>query len=421
MIRQSVITVQKNKNVPRIWIEGLYLIKAGFNKGDKISVKFNTDSIVISKNKDGERIVCGKKTPIIDLNNSKILQVFNIADKIQVIVELGKIIISKTKLAIRKLTAIKNGTIGEFFAGGGLLSQALKLAGFNTKWAIEKESRYADVWQKNHSGIMYNSDIAQVDFDKLEKVEIIAGGIPCENFSIARQNKNTEAESMDLALFSLMIIERLNPNTVMLEEVPMFLKSEIGIATIKALERLGYKVKTKIVSGNDYGEIQNRNRVIIIASYDDIAFPQETKFTGSAKDFLLDPSDPECNWFTKESKPHMFSQKDGKFQAQIITENTTSIQGIPKRYMAFQKANPLVKHPMEEKWRLLTISELRIIFGLSPDYDLGEFPTYAGEVLGQGVLVKVFKLFAESIKNKVTEPIKKEIVKGSNYGLNMYM
>jgi DNA (cytosine-5)-methyltransferase 1 len=393
----------------------MYLTKAGFNKGDKISVKYNADTIVISKEDNGEKIVSGKKTPLIDINNSKILQVFKIADKIQVIVEIGKIIISKTKIAIRKLTALKDGSLGDVFSGGGLLTKAMELAGLKSKWAIEKNPKYAETWQINHEGIMYNSDIAEIDFDKLERVEVIAGGIPCENFSVARQNKDIEAETMDLSMYFMMLVEKLNPRTIILEEVPLYIKSEIGVATFNALKRLGYNVESKVFSGNDYGEIQNRQRVIIIASYDKITFPEEFPFTGTAKDILLDPDNPECKWFTPEEKSWIFehwenqAKKGNGFKAQIITEETTSIQAITKRYQAIQQQNPLVKHPTENKYRLFTIAETKKLMGLPQNYDLGEFPTYAGEVLGQGVLVKVFKLFAETMRipeiitNKIKE------------------
>lgn len=414
------MTVQENKNAPRIWIEGLYLTKAGFNKGDSISVNFKEESIEILKSTTGGKIVSYKKSPIIDINNSKILQVFKITEKINVTVELNKITISKSKIEIRKKTALRDGTVGELFAGGGLLSKALELAGLKTKWAIEKNPAYAENWESNFNGVMYNSDISEIDYSKLEPVEIIAGGIPCENFSIARQNSDIGAETIDLSMFFMMIVERMNPRTIILEEVPMYLKSEIGIATMRALERLGYKVESKIVSGNNYGELQNRKRAIVIATYDKITLPNETKFVGSAKDILLDEADPECNWFTKLEKPHMFSQKDGKFQPQIITRDTESIQGITRRYQAFQKQNPLVKHSTEEKFRLLTISETRKLMGVPVDYKLPEGKILSGEILGQGVLVNVFKLFAKTLRNKTVEPIKKEIVDRVDSTLSPY-
>lgn len=394
LIRQSVLTVGENKDQARIWIEGLYLNKAGFERGSNISVQFTDNQIIITKRVDGERIVSGKKAPVIDINNAKILDVFNISDKVKVVVMVDKIIITKTKITLRKETAIKDGSFGDCFGGGGLLASAMTKLGLKSKWAIEKNKKYADIYQNNHEGVMYNSDISEVEFDKLDPVEVIIGGVPCENFSQCRQNKDTEAETADLSMFFMMIIERMNPRTIILEEVPQYLTSEIGVATINALRRLGYSVQTKIFSGNDYNMIQNRKRLIVIASYDSISFPEEIPFTGNAGEILQDPNDEDLKWFTKENTPHMFAQKDGKFQAQMVDENTKSIQAITRRYQARQKQNPLVRHPDGIQYRLFTIKECKKLFGVNDDYDLGEGTTYSGEALGQGVLVTVFEMFA---------------------------
>lgn len=408
MIRTSVLTVGNRHNQASIWIEGLFLKKAGFNKGDNITVRFNSDSIMISKENAGVKIVSGKKYPIIDINNSQVGKLFNISEKIKVLVELGKITITKTRLALRKLSALKNHTHAELFGGIGLMAQAFKEAGFKTKWTIEKNEKYASIYQRNHDGEMYNSDIVEVDLDKLEKVEVISGGIPCENFSKVRRNENQEeAETMDLAMFAIHCVEIINPRTVLFEQVPQFLTEQIGVATINALKRLGYNVKTKIFTGNEYGMIQRRQRAVILASYDDIDFPETIPYTGTAKDILLDPEDPRCEWFSKKDKAWIWEHnakqkaKGNNFQMVEIIESTTSIPAITKRYNAIRPADPFVKHPTKELWRLFSLVEQRRLFGLPEDYDLGEFKTYGGEGMGQGVLVTIFKKIAQQIYGTV--------------------
>ena len=250
---------------------------------------------------------------------------------------------------------------------------------------------------------MFNSDISEVDFNELEKVEVITGGVPCENFSIARQNKDVEAETIDMSLFFFNLVEQVNPRTVILEEVPQYLKSEIGVAMINGFKRLGYNVESRIFSGNQFGMIQNRKRVIIIASYDPINFPEEIPFVGTAKDILQDPNDSDLKWFTMDEKPYIQKHwdnskaKGNNFIAQLVTPDTTSIQAITRRYNAIQPANPFVKHPTQEKYRLFSMIELKRLFGVDQNYNLGKGTTYAGEVLGQGVLVKAFKIFVDAM------------------------
>src|SRR3990172_6863171 len=75
------------------------------------------------------------------------------------------------------------------------------------------------------------------------------------------------------------------------------------------------------------------------------------------------------------------------------------LKAIKKRYFEQQGDNPVVKHPtLPDTYRWLTLSEVKIIMGLDESYDLGETKTVAGEALGQGALINVFKKIIDSLK-----------------------
>src|SRR3990172_3948495 len=226
------------------------------------------------------------------------------------------------------------------------MDQSAKKSGYNSKWAIELNESYADMWQANHKGTMHNSSIEQIDYSELDQVELLIGGIPCEPFSIARRNQGNEMyeehQNADLSMFFLMIVEAVNPRCIVLEEVPAYLKSGIGTATVNALKRMGYNVSVKVISGLEYGELTVRKRAVIVATTDDYKFPEESKSDRTLGEILLKADDPRCGW--------------------------------------------------------LTLSEVKIIMGLDESYDLGETKTIAGEALGQGVLINVFKKIFDSLK-----------------------
>lgn len=400
MIRQTVLSIQENKSkdTPRIWIEGQYLEKAGFVKGTKINLSWQSNKIEIYTHQDGSKLVSGKKYPIIDINNQQIREVFE-TEKVKVTVDYGHISIEKTKIENKKANLLKDHSAGCVFSGGGLLDEAVNQAGYNIKWSIEANKKYADIWQKNHKGIMYNGDIADFDYSELEQVQLLVAGIPCEPFSVVRRNKDEVSENLDLTMFFLMVVEHVNPEKIILEEVPAYLKSEIGIACIMALKRMGYKVEHKLMSGTEYGQLTTRKRAVIVASLtDDPQFPQETQSNRSMSEVLQDVNDSECEWFSRETKSWVFEHwekqaaKGNNFQSQIVTKDSKSVQAITKRYFAQQAGNPVVGHPLSnELFRWLTITEVKRIMGLPDSYDLGDTKTFAGEVMGQGVLVDVFK------------------------------
>jgi DNA (cytosine-5)-methyltransferase 1 len=411
VIRTSTLSIQDNKDAGRLWIEGKYLEKAGFIPGSVIEVVWKKDHMIISLNTDGDRTVCVKrKSPLIDINNKRILKIFQVSEKVKAVIQFGRIVVSKSKKELRKMSQLHDGSCGEVFCGGGLLTESAKQAGFHSKWAIESNQIFADIWQNNHKGKMFNQSIADVSFEELEQVELLLGGIPCEPFSIIRRNQGYDLSEMhknaDLSMFFLMVVERVNPRVIVLEEVPYYLKSGIGIATIKALQRMGYNVQTEIVSGKDFGEFEIRKRAVIVATMGKINFPTFKQVERKMSEVLLNPEDARCEWFDRESKAWFFKHLDeqtakgnnfAKCQ-QIITENSDYLQAITKRYLNIQPQNPIVAHPtIQGKFRLLTVDEIRKIKNIPEGYDLGVTKEHQGNILGQGVIINVFKKIIQSV------------------------
>lgn len=400
-IRSSVLAIGNRYGSERVYIEGDYLDISEFTKGSKYTIQYGTTKITLFVDENGNRKVSGKKFPVIDINNKKIGEIFPKQKEVNVIVKVGKIIIQKTVKVFRQIACeYLPKTFGTIFAGGGVMDQAAENSGYKSLWAIESNKKYADIWQKNHSGTMYNSCISEVDFSKLEKVELLIGGIPCEPFSIVRHNRKEDEvhPTLDLALQVMMLVGQNNIPKIVLEEVPGFVKSDIGKALIQALKRHGYNVVTKIISGKDFGELTERKRVVIVASYKDYSFPDSSPAKRKLKEVLQPYDDPTLDWFTEEDKKWLFEHnrkqkaKGNHFQAKILTEDTEIVPAITKRYQSIQGSNPILQHPKDpKKFRLLTNLEVSRIMGLPKDYDLGTAKNTAGEVLGQGILVRPFE------------------------------
>ena len=70
----------------------------------------------------------------------------------------------------------------------------------------------------------------------------------------------------------LQLVEHVNPRNIVLEEVPQYLKSGVGTATMNALKRMGYHVVSKTVDGTEYGESTQRKRAVILATTEEIEF-----------------------------------------------------------------------------------------------------------------------------------------------------
>ena len=246
-IRTSVISIGENKGAPRLWLEGNYLREAGFEQGSAIRIKFEENKILVTLDNEGNHVISKKKDkPILDINNQKIAEVFDKEKKVQVIIRVAQIEIKRTYRNELISVRLCDGSSAEVFSGGGTMTEAAKQAGYKNSWAIEINEDYANIWQANHKdGVMHNCSVSDIDFDMLKPVELLCAGIPCEPFSVARRNqKDIELhENANLSMFLLIIIERINPRTIILEEVPQYAKSEIGMATIQAIKQMGYNVE----------------------------------------------------------------------------------------------------------------------------------------------------------------------------------
>jgi DNA (cytosine-5)-methyltransferase 1 len=430
VIRRSVLSIGENKGQPRLWIEGQYLDKAGFTPGSTVKTEYGNNQITITLASGGDHTVsCGRKSgraPVLDYNSSAIRDAIANASKVEVCTRHGTIVITPAKSEVKRATRLNDDSCATVFSGGGLLDEAMKQSGYKTRFGIEISPDYADVFQSNHPGTMYCSCISEVDIRSLPQVSLLGLGIPCEPFSAKRRNTDgktkregtdpTDHDLADMSFWGLMVIDQCNPNTVVIENVPAYLDSEIGQVTQAALRRMGYNVDARIICGPDHGALTTRKRGIIIAADREIVWPEMRPSTRTLGSILLDPTDDRCEWFhkTDSSKRWIFdhwqrqSAKGNGFASQQLTSQTPAVQTISKRYFAGQGDAPIVRdeRPGRDGWfRWLTLDEVKAIMGLPMEYNLGTAKTFAGEVMGQGVLVDVFKQIIKAVAPKAKRKV----------------
>lgn len=173
----------------------------------------------------------------------------------------------------------------------------LEMAGFCHIALIEYEQDYCNTlklnrpeWNvictdvKNFSGKPYR-----------DKIDLLAGGVPCPPFSIAGKQLGS-ADERDLFPEALRLIEEINPRAVMLENVRGFLDSsftDYRNFILKKIDELGYSVQIKLLNASDYGVPQLRPRVVIVGIRKDIkgtfSYPLETpKLTKTVGETLID-------------------------------------------------------------------------------------------------------------------------------------
>ncbi len=180
----------------------------------------------------------------------------------------------------------------DLFAGAGGLSEGLSEAGFHCLFANEIIDEYADTYKKNHqSTTVTTADIRDLDAKEIrkqfqierEELDLLAGGPPCQGFSINAPIRSILDERNHLFKDYLRFVDAFAPKAVLIENVPGLVSFEDGAtlhAILDALADLGYGADVRILGAAYYGVPQMRWRTFIIGlrgkNLPTAAFPEPT-------------------------------------------------------------------------------------------------------------------------------------------------
>lgn len=197
------------------------------------------------------------------------------------------------------------GTYIDLFSGCGGLSLGLGNAGWQGVFAVEKDSMAFETFKFNmidgqHSHFKWPKWLPKQattiqtllsDYGKnlkslKNKVDLIAGGPPCQGFSLAGMRDPKDPRNK-LSEEYVKMVDIIRPKFLLLENVKGFNTafkngkgeskriphSEIVRA---ALEKIGYVVDSDLINSQDFGVPQQRNRFIMIGIRKDL-FKDEIK------------------------------------------------------------------------------------------------------------------------------------------------
>lgn len=102
--------------------------------------------------------------------------------------------------------------------------------------------------------------------------DVLAGGTPCQSFSVAGLRRGMADPRGNLALVFLGIADRYRPSWVVWENVPGVLSSNGGRdfgAFLGGLAELGYGFAYRVLDAQYFGLAQRRKRVIVVAHLGD--------------------------------------------------------------------------------------------------------------------------------------------------------
>jgi DNA (cytosine-5)-methyltransferase 1 len=202
----------------------------------------------------------------------------------------------------------------ELFSGAGGLALGLESAGFETVALFERDASACAALRYNRPDWnIFERDVRQVDYREYGPIDLVAGGPPCQPFSMGGKAKGFNDER-DMFPEAVRAVRELEPNAFMFENVrgllrPAFanyvefirlqltypgfpISGNINWETnLHRLQRhhsrkvghsgeLSYKVSLHLADAADYGVPQRRHRVFFIGFRSDLdigwSFPPVT-------------------------------------------------------------------------------------------------------------------------------------------------
>ena len=162
----------------------------------------------------------------------------------------------------------------DLFSGIGGFRLGLERAGHTpVGWVeIDKFARQSYQAMYDTTGEWTATDINKVTDEQWRKfngtVELIAGGFPCQSFSIAGKREGFLNKTKGTLFFEVArAVKQIKPRFVFLENVKGLLNHDKGNTfrtILSTFDELGYDVEWRVLNSKNFGVPQNRERVYII-------------------------------------------------------------------------------------------------------------------------------------------------------------
>lgn len=197
-------------------------------------------------------------------------------------------------------------TLGSLFDGAGTIPFAAQLCGIETKWSSEIEKFPKEVTAKRFPNVKQLGDITKINGGEIEPVDIIAGGSPCQDLSVAGKREGLDGERSGLFMEQIRIIkemrnatitrsdEHIRPRYAVWENVPGAFSSNKGEDFRIVLEEFckvadktayvprpaegkwntcgcivgdGYSIAWRVLDARFWGVPQRRRRIWLVADF----------------------------------------------------------------------------------------------------------------------------------------------------------
>ena len=159
----------------------------------------------------------------------------------------------------------------DLFSGIGGFSLGLERAGMKTVAFCEVDKKCQQVLKKHWPGVPIFDDVTTLKGEDIEEtVDVICGGFPCQDISLAGKGAGLEGERSGLWTEFHRLIKEIKPKYAIIENVSA-LRSRGLDQVLREISEIGYDAEWHCITAASIGAPHRRDRVWIVA------YPRDSK------------------------------------------------------------------------------------------------------------------------------------------------
>lgn len=179
--------------------------------------------------------------------------------------------------------------MGELFCGPGGLALGARLARaqdaqgtpFTIRhvWAVDNDPNACETFRRNivpdNPGSVLCKDVSSLDIATLPKIDGLAFGFPCNDFSLVGERHGTNGKYGPLYKYGVVALQYLRPMWFVAENVRGLHSANGGSAfnqIIYEFEKSGYRVVSHLYRFEEYSVPQARHRILVVGIRADLEF-----------------------------------------------------------------------------------------------------------------------------------------------------
>jgi DNA (cytosine-5)-methyltransferase 1 len=155
--------------------------------------------------------------------------------------------------------------VGSLFSGIGGIELGMAPLGFHPAWFVERDPFCQAVLAERFPSVPIYGDIRGIDPDDLMPVDVLTGGFPCQDISIAGWGGGIQSHTRSGLWFEYhRFIEALRPRYVIIENVPEIRRGRLH-TVLADLASIRYDAEWYSIPASFVGAPHKRERVFILA------------------------------------------------------------------------------------------------------------------------------------------------------------